>query len=279
MGCRKPARGEVPKPAKTGEIQTGVNKVRRSHSFAREKIRGFWTPGVASPQIGYSRELAASLLFEADEFYNRALASFLLRHRFRECYASTWANIALYYSNYFSAMSFCRLHLQSITHTQAAGTFSIRATNPKNLIFSVAPKVGKFSHTEAWEHYYSLVSAMGWPDHATASRLAPTATANRFREQRFRERTNYRPGDGFLEVSAGDREYRQKLLAAPSEDADYNESMAAARIEHLGTLFRALRTSRADADSERESITVRRALIARYASKQKDRQFAQSVIQ
>ena len=55
------------------------------------------------------------MLYEADEFFDRALALYLLRSHLRELQASTWAGVATYYTNYFLALSFIRLHMRSVT--------------------------------------------------------------------------------------------------------------------------------------------------------------------
>jgi hypothetical protein len=82
----------------------------RVHGYVRDNIPNIWRPGGEADQKGYSRELAGALLREEDVFFDRALALYLLRSQLKSLQACTWAGVASYYSNYFSALSFIRLY-------------------------------------------------------------------------------------------------------------------------------------------------------------------------
>jgi len=96
------------------DLEVAVSQSSRKHGYIRDNVLSVWTPGAGKIQHAYSRELAGAMLCEADEFFDRALALYLLRSHLRELQASTWAGVATYYTNYFLALSFIRLQMRSV---------------------------------------------------------------------------------------------------------------------------------------------------------------------
>jgi len=111
------------------DLEFAVSQTPRNYGYVRNNVLAVWVPGGGKTQQGYSRELAGSLLYEAEEFFDRALVLYLLRGHLREVQASTWAGVATYYSNYFLALSFTRLHLRSVTHIPNGPIFEITCPN------------------------------------------------------------------------------------------------------------------------------------------------------
>jgi hypothetical protein len=250
-------------------------------------MASIWTPGAGSVQQGYSRELAGAMLTESDEFFDRALALYLLRSHLRESQASTWAGVACYYANYFLALSFIRLHRRSVTHVSPGSIFEVTPTDDRLPQFKVKQVQRRQRHTEVWETYYDLVSQLAWPDAATVIALAPTLQSLRFREQLYRERINYRPGDGFEEICQKRPRYLQSLKAILKDngstavqlsDAAYTDRMAAQRLTHIATLLRGLSSSRTDIDIEASCWQRRREMVPRYAQNRTDQRFCSSLM-
>ena len=75
------------------------------------------------------------MLYEADEFFDRALVLYLLRSHLRELQASTWAGVAAYYANYVLALSFVRLHMRSVTHLSGEQVFEVTRTDNQTPYF------------------------------------------------------------------------------------------------------------------------------------------------
>ena len=76
------------------DLEVAVSQFSRKHGYIRDNVLTIWTPGAGNIQHAYSRELAGAMLCEADEFFDRALALYLLRNHLRELQASTWAGVA-----------------------------------------------------------------------------------------------------------------------------------------------------------------------------------------
>jgi hypothetical protein len=233
-------------------------------------------------QHAYSRELAGAMLFEADDFFDRALALYLLRSHLRELQASTWAGVATYYCNYFLALSFIRLHMQSVTHLATGPVFELTRTDRQTPVFKIHQRSGRQRHADVWRAYYDVVTQMAWPDNTTVTDLAPTLSSLRFREQLYRERINYRPGEGFDEIFLTRTRYLSSLKATLMDhggmptaltDAAYTDRMAARRLNHVATLLHRLSVSRIDIDVEASLWNRRRDLVARYARGVPDKRF------
>ena len=138
-----------------------------------------------------------------------------------------------------------------------------------------------------WGHYYRAVQEMGWPDSSTVASLAPTVNTLRFREQLYRERINYRPGEGFEEIYLAPSRYQAKLKLvfrdtgighAHLGDAAYAETMASERLLHVAALLSRLRRSRLDKAIEEQVWQRRRAIIGRYGATRADRQFGNGLL-
>src|SRR5208337_2963574 len=205
-----------------------------------------------------------------------------LRLRLRELQASTWSGVAAYYSNYFAATSFIRLHMRSVTHLPMGDSYDVSRVHDATPIFRVRQRRSRLGHTEIWKQYYDLTNQMGWPDSVTVNELAPAAATLRFREQLYRERVNYRPGEGFEEIHLTRTRYLKALKAALVDDgrapltisdAAYTDRMAAQRLKHLATLLHRLSGSRLDIDVEASLWNRRGDMVARYARDQVDRRF------
>jgi hypothetical protein len=128
---------------------------------------------------------------------------------------------------------------------------------------------------------------MAWPDRATATDLAPTLGTLRFREQLYRERVNYRPGEGFEEIHLTRTRYLKVLKAALMDDgrepltisdAAYTDRMAAQRLKHLATLLRRLSGSRLDVDVEASLWNRRADMVTKYARDQADKRLCASLV-
>ena len=128
---------------------------------------------------------------------------------------------------------------------------------------------------------------MAWPDRPTVTNIAPTLDSLPFREQLYRERINYRPGDGFDEIQLTRTRYLKSLKAAlvddgkaptaPS-DAAYTDRMATQRLRHVATLLDRFSGSRMDPDIEASLWHRRRDMVTRYALDQADKRFGGSLI-
>jgi hypothetical protein len=268
------------------DLEAGVSQFSRKHGYIRDNIPSIWTPSAGKIQHAYSRELAGAMLREADEFFDRALALYLLRGQLRELQASTWAGVATYYTNYFLALSFIRLHMRSVTQLAAGAIFDVSRTNDRTPYFKIQLRSKRQRHGEVWRAYYDLVTEMAWPDPSTVEDLAPTLDSLRFREQFYRERINYRPGDGFEEIYLTRMRYLKSLKAALADDGRahfelsdvaYTDRMAAHRLKHVATLLHRLNGSRIDIDVEASFWLQRRDMVSRYARGMTDRRFAESL--
>ncbi|MGA3042020.1 MAG: hypothetical protein ABSF54_14640 [Bryobacteraceae bacterium] len=257
------------------DLEVVLALASRAHGYARDNILNIWTPGGGTDQKGYSRELAGALLREADVFFDRALVLYLLRSHLKSLQASTWAGVASYYSNYFSALSFIRLNLCSVTHMPGGGLFAVEILSGGNPYFSIRSRTRRLGHTDVWNQYYSTVRDMAWPDSNIVTNLAPTHAALQFREQLYRERINYRPGEGFQEIYLVPPRYRKYLKMEFQDtglgyigltDAGYAETMAIERLRHVAALLRRLKTIRQDKSIEQHAWENRRAIVERYSS-------------
>ena len=269
------------------DLEVAVSQSSRKHGYVRDNILSVWTPGAGRVQYVYSRELAGAILFEADEFFDRALMLFLLRNHLRNVQASTWAGVATYYANYFLALSFVRLHMSSVTHLSTGPVFEVTRIDDSVPSFKLRQRGQRQRHTDVWKAYYDVVTRMGWPDSATVSDLAPTLERLRFREQLFRERINYRPGEGFDEIYLSRSRYLKSINASLVDgggssltlsDAAYADRMAAQRLKHVATLLHRLSDSRVDVDIEISLWRRRRDIVTRYAGSDADRAFASTLI-
>jgi hypothetical protein len=269
------------------DLEVLAGQISRDAGYVRENIYRIWTPGAGSSQVGFCRELAGALFLEADEFFDRALMLYLLRTRLRGFQASTWANVASYYSNYFSATSFMRLHLRSVTHLVGGAVFSVEPQG--HFVFAVSERKRRLAHTDVWRQYYDLVAEMGWPDSTIVSLLSPTVSKLRFREQLFRERVNYRAGEGFAEIYVSATRYSKMLRTSlelagsghdtnSMDDAAYNEHLARERLKHLATLLHRLRAARKDSAIESSFWERRGMLVERYAATPGDKQYAFDIL-
>jgi hypothetical protein len=239
--------------------------------------------------MAYGRELAGALLLEADEFFDRALVLYLLRRGIRRIHSHSWAAVAIYYSNYFSATSFVRLNLHAVTHIPGGPLFDVSPIDYGSFFFRISQRKHRLGHEEVWRNYYELVSRMSWPDSESARILAPTVEALRFREQRFREKVNYRLGEGFREIYLSptrlSRELRRLLAIGDTDkpiegldDEEYSDRLAAERLIHLGNLFRRVRIARPDPEFEEDRRRLRAQIVERYGDGQNDRRFGLSII-
>jgi len=222
------------------------------------------------------------MLWEADEFFDRALALYLLRNHLRELQASTWAGIATYYANYFLALSFIRLHMRSVTQLASGPIFEVTRTDDRTPIFKIQERRERQRHAAVWRAYYEVVIGMAWPNRTAITDIAPTLGSLRFREQLYRERINYRPGEGFEEIYLTRPRYLRLLKGALSDDgsaplalsdAAYTDKMAAQRLRHTATLLQRLSSSRIDVDVEASMWQRRRDIVTRYARDPGDKRF------
>ena len=244
--------------------------------------------GAGQKQIGFSRALAGALLLEADEFFDRALVLFLIRTPLRATFASSWASVAVYYSNYFSATSFNRLHLHGVTHLAGGASYEIEPVLGRALQLQVTQRNRRLGHREIWKQYYSLVTQMAWPSYTEVALLAPTTTGLQYREQDFRERVNYRPGEGFAEIHFSAARYRdtvqdvrtidRSLPVEPLSDDAYNDRLARERLGHVARLMKRLEEHRVDPDIEAHRWRQRDALVERYGASATERRFARAIL-
>jgi hypothetical protein len=269
------------------DLEVAVSQASRKHGYVRDNVLSIWTPGAGRTQYTYSRELAGAMLCEADVFFDRALALYLLRVHLRDLQASTWAGVATYYTNYFSALSFIRLHMKSVTHLPSGPIFEVIRTDDQVPYFKIQQRGERQRHADVWRTYYDLVTQMAWPDQPTVREIAPTLDRLRFREQLYRERINYRPGEGFEEIYLTRTRYLRSLKAALMDDgcapvalsdAAYTDRMAAQRLRHVATLLHRLTNSRIDVDVEASLWNGRRDMVTRYARDQSDERFGRSLI-
>lgn len=226
------------------------------------------------------------MLCEADEFFDRALALYLLRSHLRELQASTWAGVATYYTNYFLALSFVRLHMRSVTQLATGPVFEVTRTDDQTPYFKIQQRGQRQRHADVWRAYYDVATQMAWPDRTTVSDIAPTLDSLRFREQLYRERINYRPGEGFDEIYLTRTRYLRSLKEALIDDgrslptlsdAAYTDRMAVQRLKHVATLLHRLSGSRIDVDVETSLWQRRREVVTRYARDQADKRFGGSL--
>lgn len=269
------------------DLEVAVSQSSRRHGYVRDTVAPVWTPGAGKTQHVYARELAGAMLCEADEFFDRALALYLWRTHLREFQASTWAGVATYYSNYFLALSFIRLHMRSVTQLPRGPIFEVTRTDDRTPYFRIQERGQRQRHAEVWRAYYEVVTQMAWPDRPTVTNLAPTLDSLRFREQTYRERINYRPGEGFDEIYLPRTRYLKSLKAemmddgkAPAtlSDAAYTDRMANQRLKHVATLLDRLSSSRIDPDIEATLWHRRREMVTRYARDPADKYFGESLI-
>jgi len=269
------------------DLEVVLALASRVHGYARDNILNIWTPGGGTDQKGYSRELAGALLREADVFFDRALVLYLLRSRLKSAQASTWAGVASYYSNYFAALSFIRLNLCSMTHLPGGALFAVDVLNGGNPYFLIRARTKRLSHTDVWKQYYGAVREMAWPDPSTVASLAPTHHTLQFREQLYRERINYRSGEGFEEIYMAPARYRKHSKIefqdkgsgyAGLTDAAYAESMAIERLRHVAALLIRLQTARHDKLIEQHAWNNRQAIVERYSSTTADRRSAMELL-
>jgi hypothetical protein len=271
------------------DLEVVVSQVSRNTGYVRDNVFRVWTSGAGSTQKAFCRELAGALLREADEFFDRALVLYLMSSHLRNNQASTWADVAVYYSNYFCATSFMRLHLRSVTHLAGGGIFSVRSDPGPGLVINVSERARRLSHKEVWTEYYALVIDMGWPDSSSVALLSPSVGQLRFREQNFRERVNYRAGEGFSEIYLTPTRYLKLIKGTRSSDVAgvsatsmsdeaYNYHMAEERLKHVSSLLLRLRKSRTDTAIE-DTFWERRHLLAdRYATTRIDKRFALDIL-
>jgi hypothetical protein len=227
------------------------------------------------------------MLCEADEFFDRALVLYLWRSHLRKLQASTWAGVATYYSNYFLALSFIRLHMTAVTQLPTGPVFEVTRTDDRAPYFKVQERSQRQRHAEVWRTYYEVVTRMAWPDRPTVANIAPTLDRLRFREQFYRERINYRLGEGFDEIYLTRARYLKSLkallvddgrAATALSDAAYTDRMAAQRLRHMASLLSRLSSARMDSDVEASLWHRRRDMVARYARDQADKRFGVSLI-
>jgi hypothetical protein len=268
------------------DLEVAVSQCSRKHGYVRDNIVSAWTPGAGKSQHCYSRELAGAMFLEADEFFDRALVLYFLRSHLREAQASTWAGVATYYANYFLALSFIRIHRKSVTQVSAGSVFEVTPTDDRTPQFTIKAVRERQRHAEVWRTYYEVVTQMAWPDRATVTDLAPTIGSLRYREQLYRERINYRPGEGFEEIHQTPSRYRQSLRNELTDDgkaltslsdAAYTDRMAAHRLTHVATLLRRLSDARIDADIEASAWQRRRDIVKKYARDREDQRFGASL--
>jgi hypothetical protein len=268
------------------DLEVAASQSSRKHGYIRDNVPLNWTPSAGKIQHAYSRELAGAMLREADEFFDRALALYFLRSHLRELQASTWAGVATYYANYFLALSFIRLQMRSVTQLAAGPIFEVARADDQTPYFRIQQRSQRQRHGEVWRVYYDVVTEMAWPDPSTVADLAPTLDSLRFREQLYRERINYRPGDGFDEIYLTRTRYLRSLkenladdgrASLALSDAAYTDRMAAQRLKHVAALLHRLSGSRIDIDVEASLWLQRRDMVTRYARGLTDRRFGKSL--
>jgi len=270
------------------DLQGAVGQTPRRFGYVRNNVADIWVAGSGQKQIGFSRALAGALLLEADEFFDRALVLFLIRTRLRAAFASSWASVAVYYSNYFLASSFNRLHFHGVTHLPGGALYDIEPVLGRALQLQVTQRTRRLGHREIWKQYYTLVTQMAWPSPAEVMLLAPIALGLQYREQDFRERVNYRPGEGFAEIYLSAARYRdvvhgvrtvdRSLPIGPLGDDAYNDRLAAERLGHVARLMRRLEEHRVDPDIEVQRWRQRDALVERYGASVTERRFARALL-
>lgn len=269
------------------DLEVAVSQSSRQHGYVRDRLVSVWTPGAGKIQHAYSGELAGALLWEADEFFDRALALYLWRSHLREFQASTWAGVATYYSNYFLALSFIRLHMSSVTQLATGPVFEVTRIDDRTPYFKIRERNQRQRHSEVWRAYYEVATQMAWPDRPTVIKIAPILNSLRFREQLYRERINYRPGEGFDEIHITHARYLKSLketlvddggAATTLSDAAYNDRMATERLRHVAALLDRLSGSRMDPNIETSLWHRRRDMVTKYARNQADKRFGASLI-
>jgi hypothetical protein len=269
------------------DLELAVSQSSRKHGYVRDVVPEVWTPGGGETQHVFSRELAGAMLCEVEEFFDRALVLYLLRSHLRDLQASTWAGVATYYSNYFLALSFTRIHMKSVSHLSTGPIFEVTRTDSQSPFFKIQRRSARQRHADVWRSYYEAVIEMGWPDATTVLAMAPTLNSLRFREQQYRERINYRPGEGFEEIRLSRTRYLRSLKAlfedsgggpAALSDAAYTDSLAAQRLSHMASLLHRLSRSRADVDVEASLWQERTEMVVKYSYTKDDEHFAQSLI-
>jgi hypothetical protein len=270
------------------DLEVAVSQSVRPRGYVRDSVLSLWTPGAGETQHFYSTELAGAMLGEADEFFDRALVSYLLRSHLRDLQASTWAGVATYYSNYFLALSFVRLHMRSVTELQNGPVFEVTRTDDRAPNFRIQRRARRQRHADVWRVYYDAVTQMAWPDRSTVTDMAPTLGALRFREQLYRERINYRPGSGFDEIYLTRKRYLSVLRSVLADDGTvapvalsdeaYTDRMATQRLKHTATLLHRLSDSRVDVGHEASRWQRRREMVDKYARVSLDKQFGLSLL-
>lgn len=177
--------------------------------------------------------------------------------------------------------------MRSVTHLPGGQVFEVTRTDSQTPYFMIQERTARQRHADVWRTYYDVATQMAWPDRATATDIAPTLDRLRFREQLYRERVNYRPGEGFEEIHLTRTRYLKTLKAVLMDDgraplaisdAAYTDRMAAQRLKHLATLLHRLSGSRLDVNVEASLWNRRGELVTRYARDQVDKRFCASLI-
>lgn len=273
------------------ELQDIIRVTPRSLTYTRLRIAQLWFPGGPDTQSFKDQLLAGTLMNEAEEFIDRALALFLLRLGLRSKKHSTWADVSIYYSNYFLAGAFQRICLSSFTHASinggsSNGNYSITPNAHDLFEYQISKRNRPFNHVELWDSYYKCVEAFSWKNGPSKdSLIMPTF---KHRERKFREQRNYSPGQGFQELYKSDRRYLEEIrslgivdLSLGKEDLDdseYSDRSAYDRIVYLMKLLRALESARIDPEVDEKKRQIRLKLISRYASNKAEEQRLIAVI-
>jgi hypothetical protein len=177
--------------------------------------------------------------------------------------------------------------MRSVTQLPTGPVFEVTRADDRTPYFKIQQRSQRQRHTEVWRAYYEVVTQMAWPDRPTVTNIAPTLDSLRFREQLYRERINYRPGEGFEEIYLTRTRYLKSLkavlvddarAATTLSDAAYTDRMATQRLKHVATLLDRLSGSRMDPDIEASLWHRRRDMVARYARDQIDKHFGWSLI-
>jgi len=216
------------------------------------------------------------MMIEAELFLDRAITLFLIRYRLRKVQMSTWADIGVYYSNFFAASSVSRLALSSVTFV-GGDVFIVVPNAPTYFEFRISKNPSGASHRTTWDLYYDAVQNFGWPDLATVATLVPPVP-DRHKERVIRQSINYTPGRGILEIHESAAKYqarishlrRLSLASPPLDDSALLESQAYLRLKHGLDLSLEIQRGYLTTREIEARGQVRERLIRRYAADDHD---------
>ncbi len=277
------------------KLQNIVGTIPRFQTYTRTRIAQLWVPGGPSMQAFKDHTLTGAMMNEAEEFIDRAIVLFLLRLGLRTNKYSTWADVSIYYANYFLAGAFQRICLSSFTHGSTSattrGNYSIAPNTHDFFEHQITLRNRPFNHVEMWDSYYKTIDAFSWANGPSKDSLLPPASKPEWahRERKFREERNYTPGQGFQELYQTDRRYFSEMAPlgtinmsqnrAALDESEYCDRSAHDRIVYLLKLLRALESRRIDPEFDVQRRQIRLNLISKYATKKTEENHFIAVIQ